>query len=854
MSNVLEAASQFVSQGWTIFPGEIVDGQKKSHKSEKYSGTKWGATKDAEQVRRDFTKWPDALIGIPTGAVNSVFVIDVDTMSGHDKDGFASLATLEAKHGALPATLMAESPSGSKHYYFRYPGFPVISKPDVFWKGCGIDVRGDGGMVIAPPSVKPDGGVYRWLNALPVAEAPQWILNAVREPERPTSIAPPGPWKRRYEIAPARELYQWLADNNVLEGDDHWRQTGMAARYEFGDDGLELWQIVAHEPLGRTAMSRWNSFDGEGQSRSGKPVTLDTIVQIASRAGWRGQLKTVSQMFGDIVPVIPAPPIAPTSAMPLMGGQQTIAEEGAQIVAAFNLVHASEPHATNAPPLPSEIGAGPLHEPLTSAIGKIVSMADRQRAALKFEEIAGVFGVLALAHAATFEAVVARVRATGAVLPDSRLRKAEITFEAQVRRAMRTGQGWRQNNKGEPDPANADNVAVFLDLINVGTRFNIWTNRAEIRWQGREWVSLTDAELNRLRSIASREEYRFRPSKEFFRDMLQDHARESQFDPVLDRIEGSVWDGRPRLMTWLTHTCGVPCDPYHQAVGRNVIGGIVRRARHPGCQHDEMMLLISPGQGMGKSTLCRILALDPAWHTDSFKFDGSPQNMIPQLFGKLVVECGELAGWSRKDAEDIKSFVSSRSDNFTKKYEAFATDQPRRCIFIGTTNSETPLKDETGNRRFLPVHVQGEVNLEWLRANVEQLIGEAAAREAAGESFAIPREVYADAARHQEAARDLPQSEELLRDWFGSRNDAGHYVKSADIGRAFAMAGLNAGLIRTIGPVMRSLGYKKGTRLRDEDGRGNRWMKGSGDFVCLEPYQTFAGKPVEWRLRTIRTI
>jgi predicted P-loop ATPase len=416
------------------------------------------------------------------------------------------------------------------------------------------------------------------------------------------------------------------------------------------------------------------------------------------------------------------------------------------------------------------------------------------------------------------------------------------------------------NSKGDaPDPQNADNVPALLSMTRVEARYNTWIDRAELRWNGADWVPLTDAELNRLRAIASREEYRFRPAKDFFRDMLQDHAREHRFDPVLDRIDVVVWDGQPRLATWLTEVCGVPLDPYHQAVSKNVIGGIVKRARHPGCRHDEMMILISAEQGVGKSTICRVLALEDAWHSDSFKFDGSPQNMIPQLFGKLVVECGELAGWSRKDAEDIKQFITSRSDNFTRKYEAFASDQPRRCIFIGTTNSETPLKDETGNRRFLPVKVAGAVNIDWLRANIWQLIAEAAHLETAGEDFSIPKDVWTEAALHQEAARDVPQHEELLQEWLGDVRIAGcgaHHIRSMDIGRAFDMAGLNSNLIRTIGATMRSLGYKRGSRIREQGQRGNRWVKVVGaasvDQLRLEPEHLFTGKPVTWRAIVIR--
>jgi Bifunctional DNA primase/polymerase, N-terminal/Family of unknown function (DUF5906) len=146
------------SLGWPVFPAP--PGEKKSHKKAEYSdGRKWGATCDPDEIRRDFEQWPDANIGIRTGAISGFWAVDIDTPEGHGKDGFASLAALEAEHGALPATLQAESPSGSIHYLFKYPAGIKI-RNSVSRIAPGVDVRGDGGMVIAPPSVKPGRGTF----------------------------------------------------------------------------------------------------------------------------------------------------------------------------------------------------------------------------------------------------------------------------------------------------------------------------------------------------------------------------------------------------------------------------------------------------------------------------------------------------------------------------------------------------------------------------------------------------------------------------------------------------------------------------------------------------------------------
>jgi hypothetical protein len=145
-AQILAAALDHAGHGWAVFPAR--PDEKCSYKSAEYSnGARWGATSDPGEVRRDFTHWPNARIGILCG-VNCIVVIETDTVTGHGVDGAASLAQLEAKQGALPQTRMVSSPSGSIHRYFRHPGPGTKIKTTASVIGAGIDVRGDGGMVI----------------------------------------------------------------------------------------------------------------------------------------------------------------------------------------------------------------------------------------------------------------------------------------------------------------------------------------------------------------------------------------------------------------------------------------------------------------------------------------------------------------------------------------------------------------------------------------------------------------------------------------------------------------------------------------------------------------------------------
>ena len=186
----LDMALQFGERGYPIFPAPV--GTKRSHKSKLFSGgINWGASSKRAQIIQDFLKWPDANIGLPTGNFNGLtkkgfFVIDCDTIAGHGVDGIAGLAALEAKHGKLPPTSMAISPTGSVHYYFKSPaGIKIKGSESEIARG--VDVCGDGQMVIVPPSIARVAkgskvfGQYSWLNKLPMADAPKWLIDLCKK-------------------------------------------------------------------------------------------------------------------------------------------------------------------------------------------------------------------------------------------------------------------------------------------------------------------------------------------------------------------------------------------------------------------------------------------------------------------------------------------------------------------------------------------------------------------------------------------------------------------------------------------------------------------------------------------------
>jgi len=157
---------------------------------------------DEKEIRADFEKFEGCNVSIVTGEVSGIFVVECDTKVGHDIDGAANLAGWEKANGELPPTLMAISPTGSVHRYFKHPGKKVWSSSNTI--APGVDCKGDGAMVIAPPSVMParaatadkpgkPGGAYRWLDeSHEIAEAPKELLDIICKPkEKQPGEAPP---------------------------------------------------------------------------------------------------------------------------------------------------------------------------------------------------------------------------------------------------------------------------------------------------------------------------------------------------------------------------------------------------------------------------------------------------------------------------------------------------------------------------------------------------------------------------------------------------------------------------------------------------------------------------------------
>ncbi|RWB65669.1 bifunctional DNA primase/polymerase [Mesorhizobium sp.] len=229
-NTALALALHYQSLGIAVFPcrpadedafdpstGEITTRTEKSPLT--YDGLK-GATKNDHIIKTWFgERYPNALIGVPTGAKLGAWVFDIDVKrlaDGTIINGFETLKALEEIHGELPATAMVSTANGGRHYYFKH----VAGVRNRGGLGAALDCRGDGGYVIGPGSVMADGRRYEWVNhdgeGLPeFAEAPAWLLDMVLP--KPFESSSSAEWSGRLVAAGENPAWVAAAVNDELD-------------------------------------------------------------------------------------------------------------------------------------------------------------------------------------------------------------------------------------------------------------------------------------------------------------------------------------------------------------------------------------------------------------------------------------------------------------------------------------------------------------------------------------------------------------------------------------------------------------------------------------------------------------
>ena len=169
---LLRAALAYARRGIPVFPCE--PGGKRPLT---YNGF-WDASADPRRVEAWWSRWPEANVGIPTGERSGLLVLDVDPGAG----GPESLAALERTGGPLPRTARTRTGGGGMHVFFGYPAGEEV-RSNTGRLGPGLDVRGEGGYVVVPPSRTQSA--YEWLARTSPAD-PTWLLECLRAQPSPS--------------------------------------------------------------------------------------------------------------------------------------------------------------------------------------------------------------------------------------------------------------------------------------------------------------------------------------------------------------------------------------------------------------------------------------------------------------------------------------------------------------------------------------------------------------------------------------------------------------------------------------------------------------------------------------------
>ena len=233
----------------------------------------------------------------------------------------------------------------------------------------------------------------------------------------------------------------------------------------------------------------------------------------------------------------------------------------------------------------------------------------------------------------------------------------------------------------------------------------------EIKFQGKiigekgiksNQIRLWDDSLNNRLGLEIEKHFGLNYNANKMWDAVRFVANQYEISPPEQYLKNLTWKGDRNTIAKLLPTyLGAEDTELNAWIMEHMILGLIKRVFEAGSKFDEMMVLVG-GQGIGKSTFARYLAIRDDWFCTIENIQG--KDAVMNLMGKTVVEIEEFVALrNAKSANEAKSFLSKLSDRIRIPYEKFSTDVPRTCILIGTLNERTFLNDHTGERRYLPV-------------------------------------------------------------------------------------------------------------------------------------------------------
>lgn len=298
-------------------------------------------------------------------------------------------------------------------------------------------------------------------------------------------------------------------------------------------------------------------------------------------------------------------------------------------------------------------------------------------------------------------------------------------------------------------------------------------------------------------------------TKNTIADAIDTVAETATFHPVRNYFSDlPEWDGVERIDTWLQDYCNVQPSSaeeteYVREVGAKWLISAVARVMKPGCKADGVLIL-EGSQGARKSTTLRFLAGED-WFGDSLPPMAS-KDASDYLRGKWIIEMAELSNINKAEVEVVKAFISREEERFRPAYARSEITYQRQCVFAGSTNKGDYLRDETGNRRFWPVKVNGLCDTAGIKKDRDQIWAEAYHRYKGGSEWWLSAhsEEIAKAEQGQRVSQDAWQGD-VERHCLGKRE-----ISATDVainGLGIEIARIDRICTNRITAILSSIGY-----------------------------------------------
>jgi hypothetical protein len=677
---LLDTAYEYLELNYNIFP--ITPGEKTPYAKALPGGSQNSTLENPlseEAVEKIWTDYPDANIGVHTGAVSGIAVIDID-VAKNDADvekgkRTPEQATILAQQflAMFGETRVHKSPSGGYHLLYRYTPLcdGIGRKINAFKSQKGavslvdnaqpvelhdIDVLAGEGYIVAPPSVlKVKNGETE-----EAAESPYILLNEVDSfemPDFPEELI--RLVSRRDRVS---KSFFSLKDGTATPiPETSVKERNLISQWENGGKNKLMKKL--HDLMGA----------GAGERHDHLLKTCGTVFAFLPYKEWKQ-----ANSFIDMV-------IATFSPQYMIGSEAEIDADKREIQNAFNYARANE-------------------------------YAERMSKQKKEEE----------AFEAAVTVGVSELKDMGKEVEEDEYREA----------VAKVFESFQTDDKGNPI-ANDYNVAIILtDHPKYSGRVRYDTFLEELTFKCKIGRKYEDHYLENnnnnpaLSRLMQDIQFDFFPriSRLAVFSAAVSVGHDADFDSYRDEMDGLIgkWDGKERMGEWLHQMYSLPNDLYHRGVSAQFVFAMVRRAYEPGAEFQKVLFL-SGNQGVGKSYGMNILAGGDNYCLE-FNDEIAGREFQLHAKGKKVIDLAEGESMQRSSVRRIKALITDNSGVHRTFGSAEVKEHPVRYV-MSITNNDSPLMDSTGNRRFLVVKIplveDQAGNFTWLKTYRTQILAEA---------------------------------------------------------------------------------------------------------------------------------